>query len=383
MVSKRGLPHWDEVTPVVRLLAEVVHLRKGGRALLLGCGHGALGVALARQNGGGGLYLTDLNTIALRVAGLSMAVNGYPSVPVEPLVYPLPEQAYETIVIDLPKGRKLARRWLVEAWGALQPEGELYLAGANSEGIQSVAQDAGSLFGNATVLAYRKGCRVVRMLKQSRWGDASAPIFPGGASGTAVAWAALPGMARGSWIEFTASACGETFNLRSLPGVFSFDQVDEGTGLLLQHLSSDQVQGRRVLDFGCGYGLIGMFAARLGAAHVDLIDVDLTAVAAARENLYRNGINNAQALPSDVLDAVKSERYDLSLSNQPFHSGKEVEYGIAHIFITHSRHILNQDGRLILVANRFIRYDRLMMDIFGNVRPLAETGKFHVLESVR
>ena len=68
-----------------------------------------------------------------------------------------PAEAYQTIVINLPKGRKLARRWLVEAWSALQPGGELYLAGANPEGIQSVIQDAGSLFGNATVLALPEG----------------------------------------------------------------------------------------------------------------------------------------------------------------------------------------------------------------------------------
>ena len=391
VISKPGLPHWDEVTPVVQLLAESVHLQKGGQVLLIGCGHGALGVALSRQANMDGFKMVDSHWCALRVAKMTMAINGFASVPVEPLQYPLPTEVYKTVVIDLPKGRKLARRWLVEAWAALQPDGDLYLAGANPEGIQSVIQDAGSLFGNSTILAYRKGCRVARMVKQSRAGDAPVQALPGWSPGQAVAWApgqaiawtAEPGIARGSWIEFTASVCGETYLLRSLPGVFSSDRVDEGTKLLLQHLSRERVQGRRVLDFGCGYGLIGMAAARLSAAWVDLLDVDLCAVAAAQENCSRNEISNAQARPSDVLEAVGSERYDLVLSNPPFHSGKQVEYGMAQTFITHSHHILNPGGRLVLVANRFIRYDRLMKDVFSNIATLAETGRFHVLESLR
>jgi 16S rRNA (guanine1207-N2)-methyltransferase len=335
--------------------------------------------------------MVDTNWIALRVAKLTMAANGYAHVTVEPLQYPFPAEIYQTIVINLPKGRKLARRWLVEAWGALLPGSELFLAGANPDGIQSVIRDAGTLFGNATVLAYRKGYRVARMVKQSESGTdpdrtprAGAPgPEVASAPGPEVAWAAEPGIARGSWIEFAASVCGETFVLRSLPGVFSFDRLDEGTALLLQQLTREWVQGRRILDFGCGYGLIGMAAARLGAAWVDLLDVDLSAVAAAQENCLRIQILNAQARPSDVLDAIGPERYDLILSNPPFHAGKQVEYRMAQTFIAHSRHVLNPGGRLVLVANRFIPYDRLMREVFGNVEGLAETGKFHVLESVR
>lgn len=325
----------------------------------------------------------DPNWIALRVAKKTLEMNGFPGVTVEPLDYPLPAQAYHTVVIDLPKGRKLARRWLVEAWGALQLDGELYLAGANLAGIRSVIQDAGDVFGNATVLAYRKGCRVARMLKRSIEADSSDPTSSGLTLNPPVAWAVQPGLERGSWVEFITSACGEYLLLHSLPGVFSFDRVDEGTGLLLQQLSRDQVHEKLVLDFGCGYGLIGMAAARLGAAWVELIDVDLSAVASARDNLSLNGISNAQVRPSDVLEAVRSEHFDLILSNPPFHSGKEVEYSIARTFIAHAWHLLNRGGRLELVANRFIRYDQLMMEIFGNVRRVAETGKFYVLESAR
>jgi 16S rRNA (guanine1207-N2)-methyltransferase len=126
-----------------------------------------------------------------------------------------------------------------------------------------------------------------------------------------------------------------------------------------------------------------MAAARLGAAWVDLVDVDVSAVAAANENCARNMIPNARACPSDVLGFFQGERYDLILSNPPFHAGKQIEYGITQTFIAHAHRILNPGGKLVLVANRFIRYDRLMKDIFGSIERLAETGKYHVLESVR
>lgn len=377
VVSKQGLPHWDKITPAAQLLTQAVRVRKGRRTLILGCGNGASGAALARQQGGEGLFLVDTNSVALRVAKMTLAANGFQGISVEPLYYPLPEMTYDTVVMDLPKSRKLARRWLLEAWVTLRMEGELYLAGANSEGIQSAVKDAGNLFGNVSVLSYRKGCRVARMIKRSNQHE------PTNANRleAVIDWIAQPGLAPGSWFEFTASTGGDTFKIRSLPGVFSYDQVDEGTNLLLKLVYPDQVKGRGVLDFGCGYGLIGMVAARLDAAWVDLIDVDLSAIVAARENISRNGITNAQALPSDLLDAVIGSRYDLILSNPPFHTGKDVDYGIANTFITQSKSILNPGGRLVLVANRFIPYDRLMTESFGNVKRLTETGKYQVLES--
>jgi 16S rRNA (guanine1207-N2)-methyltransferase len=386
VISKPGLPNWDEVTPAIQLLAEQVHLGENSQALVMGCSNGALGVSLCRQVKASGLKMVDTNWAALRVSKTTMAANGFPSVPVEPLQYPLPAQAYNTILIHLPKGRKLARRWLVETWSALMPGGDLYLAGANAEGIQSVIKDAGSLFGNATVLAFRKGSRVARMVKQHAPGIATASPLDREAilaDFQLPAWTAEPGIARDSWCEFTTSVWGESFTIRSLPGVFSIDRLDDGTELLLQQLTPKRVQGRRVLDFGCGYGLIGLVAARLGAEWADMLDVDLSAVASARENCARNQIQNAEARQSDLLDAVGPEHYDLILSNPPFHTGKQVEYGIAETFIAHSHFILQPGGNLVLVANRFIRYDRLMKDVYGNVNILAETGKYHVIESRR
>ena len=74
----------------------------------------------------------------------------------------------------LPKGRKLARRWLVEAYRLLSSGGTFYLAGANPEGIQSVIKDATEMFGMGAILAYHKGNRVARFRKDRN----TRPFFP-------------------------------------------------------------------------------------------------------------------------------------------------------------------------------------------------------------
>ena len=367
VVSKSGLSNWDRITPATVLLAETVEMSPAAQVLLLGCGHGALGAALAGRVPGGHVSLMDTSFIALTMAEQTLRANGVANARAHPAISVLPERAgaFDTAVMELPKGRKLARRWLIEAYAALKPGGELYLAGANEQGIQPVVQDAAALFGQAAVLRYKKGNRVARSVK-----DPEGPGRP--------EWAGEAGLAPGTWREFEVNVRGCAFRLRSLPGVFAYDDdLDEGTSLLLAQL--DVTPGAQVLDLGCGYGIIGLAAARLGAGHVDMVDVNLLAIASARENIANNGVSNADAFPSDAFSAVRDRRYDLIASNPPFHTGKSVDYEVAQAFIEHARSSLKPRGRLLLVANKFIRYDRLMRTTFDTVERLTETNKYHVL----
>lgn len=372
VVTKPGLPDWDRVTPATALLAEAVELEPDARVLLLGCGHGALGVVLARQAPGGAVRLLDGNVVALAMAERTLAANGVANAAVVPDLAALPEGegagGFDVAVLTLPKGRGLTRRRLVAAHAALRPGGRLYLAGPKDEGIQSGIADARPLFGDAATLAYRAGNRVARATK-----GAPAPDAP--------AWAREPGIAPGTWREFAVGIRGQTFQLRSLPGVFAGDALDAGTRLLLEQL---RVPPRsRVLDMGCGHGIIGLLAARLGAAAVDLLDVDLLAVAAARENLSAHAVANARALPSDGLAAVAGERYELAVTNPPFHSGKAVAYDAAHAFIAGAARLLEPGGTLLLVANRFIRYDTLLGELFARVETVAADRGYRVLAAHR
>jgi len=365
LISKPGIPDWDSVSPAQQLLADTVKPAVGARMLLMGCGPGALGAALARQAYAGIVALLDSNWIALAMAERTLDANNVTNARVCSTISLLPDQAatFDIAMIIVPNDRKLTRRWLVEASAALTEGGELYIAGANDHGIRSAISDAAALFGNANVLRYKHGNRVAHARKVA--GVQHSP-----------AWASEAGIAPGSWYEFTAQARGHTFQLRSLPGVFAYDRVDAGTALLLDMLAIPA--GARVLDVGCGYGLIGLAAAHLGAAQVELVDVNLLAVAAASENIGHNRTAQARAYASDGVPQGAARRYDLVVSNPPFHVGKSVDGDIARAFIERARHALEPGGQIVLVANQFLRYDQVLRAAFEQVTCLASNSSYRV-----
>jgi 16S rRNA (guanine1207-N2)-methyltransferase len=397
VITKPGFARWDHVTPATILLAEAVDLPRGTgfpgvEILLLGSGHGALGAALGRLAGVKGLWLADTTLTALKMAERTLQVNGVAEshLLTDPLGTAALPARFDLATMELPKGRRFTRRWLFEAYAALKPGGALYLAGANTEGIQPAIKDAHSLFGNAAILGYKKGSRVARLVK-----PAGPTEMPG--------WVNEPGIRPGTWIEHDLQLLGATYHLASLPGVFSAGELDEGTHLLLDHLPP--LEGSRVLDAGCGYGIIGLVAWNAGAAGVDLADNHLLSIASAEENIkrhvrrelhpgleadrpevpmsYREAALPVRVLAADTLDFSSADAYTHVLSNPPFHAGKEVDTLAAQAFIAQASRLLLPGGQLILVANRFLRYDRLMQSLFGNQAMLAQTGKFHVLASTK
>ncbi len=70
------------------------------------------------------------------------------------------------------------------------------------------------------------------------------------------------------------------------------------------------VQGRRVLDYGCGSGILAIGAAKFGAGAIDAVDIDEAAVASTRANASDNGVALQAGLPQ-----LASGRYDLVLAN--------------------------------------------------------------------
>ncbi|HEX6530453.1 MAG TPA: 50S ribosomal protein L11 methyltransferase [Burkholderiales bacterium] len=83
------------------------------------------------------------------------------------------------------------------------------------------------------------------------------------------------------------------------------------TRLVLGYLEKTLRGGERVLDFGCGSGILAIAAAKLGAAHVAASDNDPQAVETTRANARTNGVNVFAALPDDLPQAD----YDVVVSN--------------------------------------------------------------------
>ncbi|MDE2744352.1 MAG: methyltransferase [Chloroflexota bacterium] len=173
--------------------------------------------------------------------------------------------------------------------------------------------------------------------------------------------------------------------LRSRHGLFSARSIDEGTELLLRELQA-LTQATRVLDLGCGYGAIGLtLAARWPDAHVDLIDTDIRAVEATRENITRNRLDNAAVNLSDGIRDLPNTiaSYDLVVSNLPAQAGNDA---IDQLLLD-AYDALNDRGSLAVVAvNGLRRYlQRRLADIFGKqqVRKVHQGPRHTVLEAAK
>ncbi len=367
VVTRPGFPGWDGFGAPNELLADAVEVVPGSRILLLGAGHGALGAYLVRR-AAAQMMLGDIWEPALAAARRTLVANGVAATVHDALDLPgTAAGSFDIVTLVVPPSRGLARMWLRAARDALRPGGRLYLAGHNDEGIRPVIDDAAALFGSATLLAYRRRCRVALASKTEANGDPD--------------WAHLPGIAPGTWQTFSVETGGERYDIRSLPGIFSYDRLDDGTRLLLETMPDPA--GARVLDAGCGYGLLGLVAARRGARRVDMLDASTLAVAAARANVTAAGLQRVEVLLSDGLAAVAGRVYDMALSNPPFHAGKTIDDRVARGFIANTYNLLAPDGRLVLVANRFLPYEAAIRVRYGHVETLAVSRGYHVLSALK
>ncbi|WP_338846260.1 50S ribosomal protein L11 methyltransferase [Massilia sp. W12] len=90
------------------------------------------------------------------------------------------------------------------------------------------------------------------------------------------------------------------------------------TRLCMEWLESHAPRGKRVLDYGCGSGILAMVAHKLGAAQVIGVDIDPQAIIAAGENAARNHCQIAYYLPDDFAQAEcgqLGQRYDVVVAN--------------------------------------------------------------------
>lgn len=130
-------------------------------------------------------------------------------------------------------------------------------------------------------------------------------------------------------------------------GVFSKGGVDFGTRLLIETMEIPPEA--RVLDVGCGYGPVGIVAAKLAArGSALLVDINERAVELAIKNLAQNSVPNAEVRLSDLFERVGDARFDRILTNPPIRAGKAV----IHRIFEEAAAKLNPGGELWLVIRK-------------------------------
>ena len=178
--------------------------------------------------------------------------------------------------------------------------------------------------------------------------------------------------------QFSASlAGGAPLSLGSLPGVFCHRRPDNG-GLALAEIAARELQpNQRVLDMGCGCGLVGLLLARSQpGTRVTFIDSHARALAATHRNLTALGLGGHALELSDT--GTREAGFDLFAGNPPYYS----DFKIATLFIDTARAALRTGGVCLLVAKSTTRLEAAMRAAFGNAEVVPRRG-YGIVRGVR
>ncbi|MFG1807064.1 methyltransferase [Streptomyces sp. NPDC049040] len=168
-------------------------------------------------------------------------------------------------------------------------------------------------------------------------------------------------------------------------GIFCADRLDLGTRMLLANLPHRQGPDR-VIDLGCGNGVVGT-AAAVANPESDVLFTDEShqAVASAEATFRENAdpATRAEFLVADAATGVPAGSADLVLNNPPFHSHRATSDSSARWMFATARAALRPGGELWVVGNRHLGYHVRLRRLFGNCDVVASDPKFVVLRAVR
>jgi 16S rRNA (guanine1207-N2)-methyltransferase len=170
---------------------------------------------------------------------------------------------------------------------------------------------------------------------------------------------------------------GDEVELTTANGVFSGDRLDLGTSVLIRE-SPIPVGPLRLLDLGCGYGVIAMaLALNCPEATVDAVDVNDRALALCRDNATALGVTDrVRVLRPDEGDP--DARYDEIWSNPPIRIGKEALHELLLTWLAR----LTPGGVARLVVGRNLGADSLqrwLVEQGHECERLASAKGFRVL----
>lgn len=282
---------------------------------------------------------------ALEVAGFSVL----PELPDD-------VSGYDYALVLAPKNVREAEYALACAWERLREGGFLVCAADNKAGggrIEKMLESLG-LSDRASLSRHKARCA---------WGVKSKPST------------SLP-----LWLAQGRPQPVQEGAYISRPGLFSWDRLDKGSAVLLPFIT-DALAGQGA-DFGCGYGALSRALLALpDVESLACLDADSRALACCRENTGHD--KRASYIWVDLTKlSPPVSGLDFIVMNPPFHEGKHEAASIGQAFIAAAAAALRPGGRLLMVANTHLPYERDLEGLFSRVARLHQENGFKIIEAV-
>ena len=354
------LQAWDAADEfLLNHLDEIKVLSQHDKLLILNDAFGALAVALASHP----VYSWNDSFLAQQALRDNLRANGYPAdqVRTNPGI-DFPTVPVDCVLVRIPKTLALLEHQLYALRRVLHNDTHVFASGMARNIHRSTLDLFETILGPTTTTRARKKSRLVLVERDQSLNQGQSP-YPDS-------------------YELQVDRSYRIINHASL---FSRDRLDRGSQLLLEYMPvSDRF--RRIVDLGCGNGVIGIVAAALNPeASLLFCDESYMAVASAEEN-FRNAFARTRAATfrvGDVLQAVDSGNHDLVLINPPFHQQHSVGDATAWQMFRQARRVLTPGGELRIVGNRHLAYHSKLKKLFGNCETIASDSKFVVLSSTK
>ncbi|ENU31115.1 ribosomal RNA small subunit methyltransferase C [Acinetobacter sp. CIP-A165] len=268
-----------------------------------------------------------------------------------------PKAVFEQVIIFVPKSKELLNYILHVVVSHLQQGQHVFLVGEKKGGVERAAKQL-QQYGQTQKLDSARHCQLWHMKIEKT--EQLKPLD--------------------HWLKtYTVQVNQDRLEVCALPGVFSQDHLDIGTAVLVPYL--DQVKSGKIADFGCGAGIISAYLAKLNPQQqIFALDIDAFALRSTEMTFQRNGLNLDQLHLQPVTgfgDAPK----DLAaiVSNPPFHQGIHTDYDASETLCKLAKSHLKRSGELWIVANRFLNYQPLIEQSFGQCVIKTDQQGFKVL----
>ncbi len=175
--------------------------------------------------------------------------------------------------------------------------------------------------------------------------------------------------------NFSETINGIEFEFTANDSCFSPKSVDKGTLAMLSVCTVND--GDCIVDLGCGYGVVGIWAANFtDASNVYMLDINGEALQYAKRNADKNGFSDINVIESNGYENLDRAGIDIILSNPPYHT----DFAVAKMFIEKGFNRLKIGGKLYMVTKRLDWYKNKIQSIFGGCK-IHEIDGYYVFVS--